>query len=318
MLEREARLRQIWPMTDTAITLVTVVFAGETNLLRLQARSIQRFADPNLISDIIIVLNEPYSRIIRRIIRDHILPEYGDLRGRVRLIAAAGLIGRNKSSWRSQQALKLAVAKHVKTAFYVCLDAKNHYIRPLKVDDVFDDAKRPKFYLTRVTPDMAEKRSASLAVFGLTDGGEADRHLPYVTPFPMPTTLVTDMLAHIKHHNGYRIIDLFKDRDVIEFQLLDAWLRQTRIAYDAVYALQAIDKISLTFWRASPVTGNGFLDMSSVIDAPHILMLGLHRRLFGHMPRSFKNWIASVWLDRGLVQTHDEAEAFLTSSAIDT
>ena len=80
-------------MVSPAITLVTVVFAGETNLLRLQARSIALFAEDALIDDIVIVLNDKDETALKNAIKTSILPEYGSFVSKVRFQSGGKLVG---------------------------------------------------------------------------------------------------------------------------------------------------------------------------------------------------------------------------------
>lgn len=299
-------------MTNPAITLVTVIFTGETNLLKLQARSIGLFVDPAFVDDIFIVLNDPESGPLNRLIKRSILPEYGPLKHKVRIINSRRLCKLPKYGWHGQQVLKLEIARRVKTPWYCVLDAKNHFLRSFGAPDFYGDDQRPWNFDARVSEEMTPARVVSLDQFGLMDGGKTQKHLPYITPFPLPTQEVVALLDYCKKEQKDTIAHIIIKKGATEFLLFDAWLQFRMIDFNKLYHIRN-RKPLITFWRNSPRQGIAFQRLSRSVEYPEVYILSLHRELYGFMEDDFMDWVISIWLDRGIVTSQREAEAFLAS-----
>src|SRR5271166_4460795 len=137
-------------MAVGSVTILTVVFGEEINLLALQARSLARFFEPSSIDEIIIIVNGKQQLDVEQRVHDVVLQAYGTLSERVTTILADDVhrFRYPEAGWHTQMALKLLAAPRVSTTWYLVLDAKNHFIRPASVRDFFADSGRALY-----TPD---------------------------------------------------------------------------------------------------------------------------------------------------------------------
>lgn len=182
------------PSQKQSLTFVTVTFAAEMPLLRLQLESMQRFLRADQVAEIIIINNER-RRISRRSERS-LRHAAGGLSTKLRLIERHSVAALPRTSgWRSQQILKLEIARQVTTPTYVLLDAKNHLIRRMILEDLVAPDGRArgashsyqghplKSYLTKAL----EKFELPLALL--------DDFPATATPFVMHTAVVRDLLT---------------------------------------------------------------------------------------------------------------------------
>lgn len=108
--------------------VVSICFRDELPLLALQSRSIDVFWDLDMIENYMIIINDPESADeCRDYITRRILPSMSSrLRAVTRVVTADDLIGQVMPGrgWKTQQALKLAVARALESPFYLALDAR--------------------------------------------------------------------------------------------------------------------------------------------------------------------------------------------------
>jgi hypothetical protein len=210
------------------LDLVTVVFADEIALLRLQARSIARFLDPAGIGAVIVIVN--YRNEAACAARVHeILPDYGAFAGRVEILLPDDLFRlrparfrargpwararaaftasrwrypfgvkggwRGNRGWAVQQALKLAVARHGAGSHVLILDAKNHFIRPVSRATFVADDGRALARLGVPSPKHVKWNAVSFRLLGLTPPGPGELAPPTLTPFVVRRA---DLLASLE------------------------------------------------------------------------------------------------------------------------
>jgi hypothetical protein len=126
------------------VDFVTVTFSRDFNLLKLQARSIVLYVPESFINSIILICNDSLENMER--LKTYILPEYKHLAEKVKIIDSTLLYIHPNSSfsnygWFPQQILKLKAYKVATSKYYIVLDSKNHFIRPITEDYFFQDGK---------------------------------------------------------------------------------------------------------------------------------------------------------------------------------
>ncbi|NJN91757.1 MAG: hypothetical protein HC878_16270 [Leptolyngbyaceae cyanobacterium SL_5_14] len=105
------------------LTFVTVVFEEEYLLLQLQARSMRLYLSPIMVDEIIIIDNS--CRGMPRAFKDELLIAYAQLAPLVKILLSKDICTIPSSQgWVSQQILKLMIAEHIESEWYVVLDAK--------------------------------------------------------------------------------------------------------------------------------------------------------------------------------------------------
>jgi hypothetical protein len=126
------------------VDFVTVTFSRDFNLLKLQARSIVLYVPESFINSIILICNDSLENMER--LKTYILPEYKHLAEKVKIIDSRTLyshegIPEYSYGWFPQQILKLRAYKLVTSKYYIVLDSKNHFIRPITDHYFFQDGK---------------------------------------------------------------------------------------------------------------------------------------------------------------------------------
>lgn len=290
-------------MAGTSLTFVTITYRAEDALLRLQARSLARFADPAIVEKIIVIDNGRPALHGRRL--ERLLAEYGPLRDRVQLITAADVADTRTASsgWVGQQVLKLAIARHVTTPWYVLLDAKNHAVRPLRRDDfVAPDGRARGGFHSYADHPLKTRLLTTLRYLGLPDTA-ADWYPPTSTPFVMHTRTALDIVEGL----GADFADVFAREGLSEFFLYSGWILRRDGDWDAVYDGVAIQCPTLWGGASSAAGIQRALTQIEATDAP---FFGVHRRALRRLSRSDFGLIADYWREVGLMPTGSAARRF--------
>lgn len=235
------------------ISLVTIVFSGDLDLVRYQARSLALLVRPEIINDINLVINDVNEGDIRRTLAE-MRPEYGPHTAKVRIVggdevllnvprktrrslfewfyvdnrhrlpfaSAQGWHGGN--GYRMQQALKLASARVADCDRMLILDGKNIFLRDFDPAEFFDEQNRG---LSTFHPPNAEFHQGwlneSLKVMGLNmTADDIEATTAYETPYPVNRQLVLRVLDEVaEFHGSVQALFASKQRPT-EFMLLFA------------------------------------------------------------------------------------------------
>lgn len=237
---------------DTTLTFLTVVFSDEIALLRLQARSMAKFASDLDIDKILICVNDVDSETVRDAILK-IIPEYGDLAPRVHIVFGDELFSTDVSAhplyrfrrwlawinpirfvrprggwrfhngWKMQQAFKLACCSLISSRVTVILDAKNVFLRPLAYSDFVAECGRPR--ATFMLPEMFHKiwYPPSAGALGLPRDMPTTELTNYMTPYPVKTEILSNVV-HALSDRKWPVEALFAKikNDATEFMLINA------------------------------------------------------------------------------------------------
>ncbi len=305
-------MRDDWKTKKQQLDLITVCFAAEVNLLRLQARSIRMFMDGEILGRIIIVINERSPRALVRIVKRVILPEYGDFADRVVLLTAKELSGvrLKKSGWGTQQALKILATEHVVSPLSMILDSKNHFIRPVGSDQIWSADGRIRTRPYRIIPSFAYYFHAACNYFGVEPDVGIDVALPLTTPFLVPTKLVTDLIAEMEERENKRFFEVFMypKRRFTEFYLIYAYLLSKVGSLDVLYDVVPNHAVALMSGQKNEV--DTVKQKIAQLEQKDIYCFGVHREVLAAGNPKILAAITQVWRQFGLVQSKDEAIHF--------
>lgn len=315
------------------IDVVTIIFRGEIELLRLQARSLARYLEAKTIGTILIVLNDVDERACKLEVSD-ILHEYGELQEKVQLVSPSeifqwppGLTGkfadirqsvsgiikkltnrartgwRGRTGWYIQQALKLAASRAATSRYILILDSKNHLVSGCGMDVFVDESGRPRA-APRAMDDYHFNwvRNAHL-YFGIEPPNQNTPVMPTVTPFCVERDVLHEVIDAIEARSG-PVQTFFRpmEQPVTEFTLIPAWCKR---AYGS--------------WRVK--FGTGMPEPHSIYrnaeqgDVEQILedvekgnahFFALHRAMAGKINEQQKTRITQIWLKCGLVDSSEE------------
>lgn len=301
-----------WREEKQQLDLITVCFAAELNLLRLQARSIRMFMDSQILGRIIIVINEPSPRALMQAVKRDILPEYGEFADRVVLITGEELAGvrLRKCGWGTQQAFKILATAHAVSPLLMILDCKNHFIRPVGSGQVWSDDGRIKTRPYRIIPRFAHYFDAASIYFGVASNVGTDVALPTTTPFLVPTKLVTDLILEIEERENNSFFEVFMrpKKRFTEFYLIYAYLISKVGNLEVLFDVVPNHAVSLM--------GSQQADVDTVnlkiaqLAQEGVYCFGVHREVLVAGHPNILAAIAQVWQQFGLVQSKEEAFSF--------
>lgn len=289
------------------IDLVTVFFSLEIPFLEVQALSVDRCFDPELVNKIIVVVNEPSlaqeDEAVRRF--DAIRPKYGQFTDRVLLVRASQLGELSEKGWLTQQACKLAVAKYCKSEYFVVLDAKHHAIRPVRPGMLFDDHGVPTKAFTKTRQDQRPWLDASFSYFDQPNLIPSYRCPSSAPPFPINAKVCAEMADYIERREGVDLLTFFvRKQDVsTEFTL-----------YIAYIAKRGLLSRCITNGPATYVSLRGKIDRARIagtkskFEDPNVWCFSAHRRAFRDVRDRTLRTIAEGW-SLFLFPSYDEAYA---------
>lgn len=275
------------------LTFVTPVFEAETELLGLQARSFARHADDALVHEVVVLDNT------RRGLPDPggLRSAYGPLAGRVRVLRPDDVCHVPAApGWRTQQVLKLAVAAHVTSPRYVCLDAKNHLVAAPTQEffEAPDGRPRVRGYGYREHP-LRPSLERVLLYLGLDPAEHLDRFAATVTPFVLVTQDVLAMTSDVQVRAGRPFAHEFVAQDLTEFFLLAGWLARRDGGVEHAYDLTDLPNAMVWPRAADPAGVAAAITAAREHDLP---VFGVHREAVGRLDDTSIGLLADFWAER--------------------
>lgn len=282
------------------LTFVSVVFTAEIRLLRLQARSLAIYLDPECVEEFLVLDNctdGMSSRAIRALKR-----ELGPtLESKLSILRTRDLgVDTAAHGWRSQQAAKLLVARRIRTPHYVVLDAKNHLIAPVGVNDFVDAAGTPNGGThTYVTHPLRRDLERTLRYFNAeedTIGTMIADFPPTATPFVMTTGTVRQLLDDVENRSGRSFVNEFERANLLEFFLYSAW----SMLRGAGLPVNGSPIQSPVIWFGA-ATKSGAISAISAVDRTDAAWFAVHRRALMRGDAAMRDVVIRFWADRGLM-----------------
>lgn len=334
-------------------SFVTVVHSGEVPLLKLQARGLAKHLAPDLVEDILVLINDRDEDAVRREI-EPLRAAYGELGEKLRILGPEDIFGQKSLrlnlsqrirlsmaqsnlfapfrvwtgwkgnwGWAVQQAMKLAAGYVANGRYCVILDCKNIPLRPLTLDDFVAPDGRPKANLQ--TPGKLHNRwlPASLRAVGLSPRAQAYTPLTqFVTPWVVETEFLKDACAHVEARRG-PIEALFSVRSMnaalwpvfnyTEFMMLNAYAFLSNPG--GVEAVFADDVLLSTGVHASSSETeiDNWLTQAA---QPSTKMIGLHSGVAGVLAEKNTKRLSGVLIDQGVIEEPGELTAVLNELQI--
>jgi hypothetical protein len=276
---------------------VTIVYndAIELNLLKLQALSFS-YVDASLVNNIYIMYND--SGILNR---DDIVTYYPeDFRDKVSIVYLTDVCAtasETKSSWYSQQVMKLLIANLVKSNYYLVLDGKNHFIRNITRSEYFDNDDKPRLFvynpgkMLQLYYNCLEYYKIKCP-FNYKDG--INNKLLTTTPYLMNKYDVLEMMQYIEHKEKESLIHFFMKNNTkyCEFYLYSTYLILTdKIKHYCLTEknFRSIMAAPLIAWNSSEVASN------DVFNNNLIKIFGMHRRAIPLMDDNDKQTLLTMY-----------------------
>jgi hypothetical protein len=296
---------------DHKYTFLTVAHAADYRLLWLQARSLNRYLDRDLLGEIVVIQNNPQLSRLRGW-RHAMLREYGSLAPAVRFVDVRQIadVPPYISGWFSQQILKLMAARIVETKRYVVLDAKNHLVFPLTRRCIETSSGTMLLHpMNYEHHDMRPFLANTLDYFGLNLRDHVKCFLPTTTPFPLSTDTVRDLVDYIEVREKRPfpeafVYDGFKRT---EFFLLGAYLLATGRRFAEFYDLSG--QGWATVWPED--TAEDIRKKIAWCENNATAVFAVHRRAIPQLDEATRHVIAAFWQQRYLFRTVDSPLRFL-------
>ncbi|WP_341799780.1 DUF6492 family protein [Naumannella halotolerans] len=276
--------------------------------MEVQAMSIDKCFDPDLVSRIMVVVNEPTHAAEDETVlqfEKHVLQRYGQFKDKVTLLRASQFGDLSEKGWLTQQACKLAVAKHSTSEYYVVLDAKNHAIRPVGAATLFDSTGVPTKIFTKTRQDQRPWLDASFSYLGEQNLIPSYRCPSSAPPFPIRTSVCSDLVDLIEDKESTNITSFFLNKQDVstEFTLYVAYTAKIGMFADC-----------LRNGRSTYASLRGKIDRAKIADTKarienaNVWCFSVHRRAFRDIRERTLRTIAQAWAI-ALFPTFDEALA---------
>lgn len=223
-------------MRPEKITFVCVVYRNDYDLLERLMATLGEYFQLDQIHELVLILNEPYSyyTTFKQFLSN--IPDFGY---QITTYWSNELWPeQDEYDWYSQQMLKLLAAEKVTTDWYVIHDAKDHYIGHTNIAHYFDDQGSAYGCVNTYDPHkfgsgagiFDAEYSRAYEIWGLDFRNHRSSFmLKYTTPFPVKTSIITDMLTDLRSRfQGifYRLLQLQINHKPLytEFALISAYL----------------------------------------------------------------------------------------------
>jgi hypothetical protein len=319
------------------IDIVTVVFREEIDFLKLQAKSIAKFFNPDAIGKILIIINDAeedrcYSQV------EALLETYGTLREKVRIVRPSEIFIRSNRhlriksgyQWRTfsgkireirlryfllkkeagwkgfggsrvQQALKLASARYAMSDYILILDAKNHFLKAVGLNDFVAENGRPKCYLVPNEGTLKKWVDASFSLFGLSPPQPSESVLPSITPFCVERRILLSCLNFVETKAG-PIQWLFigepkRKRPFTEFTMLFAYVTKEYSSWKNIFSL-GLERPATIFISTNSTKVDNILTR---IEKQERNVFSIHKKRINGFDKRTQQRIIDIWTKAGLI-----------------
>lgn len=266
------------------------------------------YCDRSLVEKIIVIDNS--ERPLPKNWQARLLAEYGDLSSQVEIVKARDIARLPRSTgWRTQQILKLMVAKIVPTERYVLLDAKNHLIFPLHRNVLEAADGRPRTlqhgYLTHPLRSHLER---VLTYYGLDPAQHVTRFTATATPFVMHRDIVREMIADLANRENERFEMAFDRKRLTEFFAYICFILKCKRDLSSLYDCSQQGALCIWAETTSEAEVQEIVDQAQAGAQP---FFSVHRVAIEKFDMRACSIVAKLWHDRKLFATLEEATDLL-------
>lgn len=208
--------------------IVTVVFREELEVLKLQAQSIELYCQDLDIGEITVVVNDPDLDIV-----EVDFDWWGTLKDRVKVVQRSALnIQYIDNGWVTQQALKLIASTMGKSSHSMILDAKTLFVKPVSLNDIFDQQGLLTLGQLNIYPVFEPSRQITEKLFDIV----VDKQLgPGGVPFVVDNDQVRYMIQWIEATTGQNFLSWFQEQGMLtEFILYSGWIIRVNGSLDTI------------------------------------------------------------------------------------
>lgn len=281
------------------LDFVTITFRDtcEMNLLKIQAYSF-KLVDKDIINNIYIIFNEPFQHFhaFNSMFNNMILPFYpDDIRHKIKLLSLKDIDihDNERSTWFSQQRVKIEISKFIKSKYYVVLDSKTHFIHKIDRDYFFNNEK-PRLYFNTVNQEMLKYYNNCFEYFEISCPNEQQlfkfKKIQTITPFLFITNECLHLMNYIEQKEQIPFGDFFIHyQKYTEFFLYYAFLTFTKKR--GLYSYMAHKRqpiIVIGRQNPSEHSYNSWEHKVSILANFNISVFSLHRKSIGILDDKYK------------------------------
>lgn len=283
-------------------TVVTISHGPEMPLLKLQARSLNKYLDRSFIKEIIVIDNSTDEPLDWR----ELAPQYGSLP--VRFMKASQITSMPPAhGWFTQQVLKLMIARHIRTRRYILLDTKNHLIKPIGVGEFEAPDGRIRTGWHPYTNHPLKDYLLRACRYMRMKPWVMSHFIPTTTPFTMMTGVTRQLLNWVEKREGCAFAEAF-----VKYRLTEFFLYGTFLA--SIGCLNSCYKfdnwLGTTLWKHYDNP-----KMQKIIANPQSAFFSVHRNTFRSMNDQTRDDLANLWKRRGLFASYSDARRFVNGCA---
>lgn len=299
-------------MGTKIVDLVSITWGGDKRLTVLQILSVARLLDHENIHQYVIVLNGGNNDSLKEFIVDAVKRQIPpSLLAKLTFIPAEDIRGEKTShGWRDQQIIKLLVARHLQSDFYLLLDAKNHFVHPALVTDFFV-GDQPRTFMRPTLVEWLQPARASLSAFGVEDETAVQETPPSVTPYMMITGEVVHMVERLESQYDTSLADAFKHKlppEATEFLLYWAHFTSQDNGLFPYTHKPAMSQTLYTVWPQDPARVEKLI--AEVHGNTKVPVFGLHRKRLLQLSDDQRKRIEDLWRVN-LLSPHESADWFM-------
>ena len=281
------------------LDFVTITFSDtcEMNLLKIQAHSF-KLVNKDIINNIYIIFNEPskFFHLFNITFNNMILQFYPDnIRDKIKLLSLSDInINDNeRSTWFSQQRVKIEISKFINSQYYVVLDSKTHFIHKIDRDYFFNNGK-PRLYFNRINPEMLTYYTNCFNYFDISCPNEIKqpefKKIQTITPFLFITNECLNLINYIEQKEKIPFGNFFiHQQKYTEFFLYYAFLTFTKKRGLYSYMAHKHQPI-IVIGRQNPAehSYNSWEHKLSILEKFDICVFSLHRKSIGILDEKYK------------------------------
>lgn len=293
--------------------IIVVCYNLELRMLQLQSRSIDKMVDPSMIDNYFIIINEKNAEQCISFIEKVIKPELIWLYERIKIITleSFGSDYSNKWGWLVQQALKLLISRMITNKYYLILDAKNHFIRPLLKEDIFEgELPKARVFVKHSGTRHRELLENSLKYFELDTELANSKTGATTTPYIMYTDITRELLDYIELKTGdiIKLFDVEKPKMCTEFFLYYSFILKKYNYYESFYSCTL--PAQSTLFTIHPQTDQELDEIISSAEKGINFIFSVHRKRYPKLDTMTSKRILALWKKSGLIY-EGEDEVFI-------
>lgn len=310
------------------LDIVTVVFAAEMELLRLQARSFARHLPAEIVGHILVVVNDIDPVSVAREV-ENLRSEYGPLQHKLRIVQPEDVISRPRSlkqrlmrlhmrqrrmnrngwwsfgGWHVQQFLKLLAAREASSDYLIIVDAKNTLMKDVVFGDFVDGKGRPRTYDVLPTSQQWSWVCGSYEALGFRPPDTVMEVTPTVTPVVYGRVWMLTAIEYLESKLGpLEYYFTMKKKDTTEFMLVHAYAEIECGGFRNVFG----DGLTPPTTIFSAELAGGIENKLTAAARGECVFFAVHRLKYAELTNEQADRLCQAWQKAGIVSDLAEGQ----------